>query len=431
MPWIEVETLLPNPDDPPMCWIWQGTQHAVRSERGSSGRCQSSGDRCEVCFGRDFRVRFELPTALSWHMEQTGRPAPPDCADPYYEECDDQGDCDCDSCVGMDEDRSDSDRDGVYGYSYVPPTLVFKGETDLEMPRRGRGGYPAAPTSETYLGLEIEFEAISGSLRNMVEHAHESDLGWCKHDGSLSHGAEFATFPMTYQRVAASSLAQTIEVMRALGARAWQPGSCGLHIHVSTKAFAGRAHMWRFAAAHERMNAQLKRLAGRHSRNWAKWADDVRDPRRDERRALAMERDNIQWPGSWTSHAIDEARRGGSHPAVATKIIADKAFYSDRYLAVNYDPDHSTIELRFWKGSMWPGQILGACAIEDGLVEWTRHMPFAQVRDGLTWQAFTEWAAVNLPESQINHIAILATRRNVARHALPTISVERVENACV
>ena len=300
-----------------------------------------------------------------------------DCA--YYNPCE-SGDCDCchdeDYCSECACSPCDCSPDGIVSYCHKPSAVPFHGSTGnpVHIPCDG-DQWPYAPDDQTYLGLEIEYEAPSDGHSGIPEEWIRAGLGLVSEDGSLSFGAECKTWPMTYGALKASNVENAIQAMRDRGARAWEPGSCGLHCHVSVGAFYSRSHVWRFSKAHDVMRADFRRLAGRKHSSWARWSDD-----RDE-----------SWPSP-------------------EKVIALKAFSTDRYLAVNYTGG-ATIELRFWRGSLERGYVTGVAAITDAMVEWTATLRVADFHKGtVTWDNFRSWGRDNLSPEQnddIQHVAVL------------------------
>lgn len=287
----------------------------------------------------------------------------------------------CDYCTGCCDCSSDSDL--IHDYSYTPSELEFVSLSDSgNLVRQYSSG--RAPDGATYLGLEIETEAVHGSPHEIAEVWSEySPFGYAKHDGSLSDGVECVTHPYTYQALRHADLASTLGRMAKTGARAWGTGTCGLHIHVSRRTFAHRSHMWRFVRALDSFQSELIRLAGRNDSQWASWETDE-------------------------GLAYGKGR--------ATKIVAGKASNGTRYRAINMENRH-TIELRFWRGSLAPHAVYGAAAITDALVQWTRDMPFRQVREGLYFTDFMSWVEENLSDTQYQDIYTLALKRNMPRRA--------------
>ena len=327
----------------------------------------------------------------------------------YHDYCDycEETTCGCDH-------GHDYEAMGIQEYNWKPDTIDFHGDVETQYVTRMRGGYPAAPDAQTYLGLEVECEGVHCGPGELAQVWNDSGLGWVATDGSLTdEGVECKTAPATYGALERRlPLESTLVRLAKVGGRAWGPGHCGLHIHVNRKAFSGRAHAWRFAAAHEAMSTEFRTLSGRQGDEsycqWPKKADSV------EMKVARQTR--IEWFQTRYERAPTDSELSGypewqQDGKRATKVIAGKALNSDRY--VNLNVCEKTIELRFWRGSLRPSHVLGACALADAMVEYTRGMRFPDVRAGITWSKFQTWAAANLPSGQVTRIVNLATLRGV------------------
>ena len=330
----------------------------------------------------------------------------------------------CDGCGYHEDDCECNAEDGeyVHDWDYQPDEILWHGVVDGEHTQRTTRGRSAAhsyrppPDNQPYLGLEIETESMHCSPRDTAEVWTDAGLGWCKTDGSLSsQGVECVSFPHTYERLEADgTLERTLAAMKAVGARAWEPGHCGLHIHVSRPSFTGKAHQWRFAAAHEAMSKELRWMAGRNGEeDYCKWDGTVHLPI-PVAQMSARQLVNYERYGD---------RPWADTPRKATKVIAGKQENEDRYVSVNVT--RGTIELRFWRGSLSPTHVLGAAALADGIQRWARDMSVPTVRRDLpgsqakAWEAFQGWAIDNLPILQVQRIVKLATKRGVP--ALPAL----------
>jgi len=331
----------------------------------------------------------------------------------YCERCDYPScECDCDA----------EDGEYIHSWDYQPESIVWFGMAEGRPSVSETRGldeahrYRPPRDSQPYLGLEIETEAIHGSPRDIATVWTDADLGWCKQDGSLSSsGVECVSYPVTYARLEHDDkLTGVLERIRSAGGRSWEPGHCGLHIHVSRPSFSGKPHQWRFAAAHEAMEKELRKMAGRGDTGYCKWfAAEVEQAIPQPGRRV-YDRD-----GDLVGHVEYQYVK-----QTAKKIIAGKVTSEDRYVSVNVTS--GTIELRFWRGSLSPSHVLGAVALADGMQQWTRDMTMAVVRRDLTaknanaWKAFQTWAIDHLPALQVKRIVKLAVKREV--EVLPALT---------
>jgi hypothetical protein len=89
-----------------------------------------------------------------------------------------------------------------------------------------------------YFGVEIEAEAPQdrGTGTRLIVEAMPPDLFAVKSDGSLSHGAEFVSQPMTLRYAQAIDWSP-FDQLRQQGWRAWDTPTAGFHVHVSRIAF--------------------------------------------------------------------------------------------------------------------------------------------------------------------------------------------------
>lgn len=152
------------------------------------------------------------------------------CRDNCYSRCDDCGRLihDDDVCYVDGEDypycpdcyeRHSSDY--IHNYSYKP-NPVFHGRGTM------------------FFGVELELDK-GGEDDDKAEEilsCTDSDHLYIKHDGSLDDGMELVSHPMTLEYHKNSMPWQDImETAVDLGYRSHQTSTCGLHVHVSRKAF--------------------------------------------------------------------------------------------------------------------------------------------------------------------------------------------------
>lgn len=93
--------------------------------------------------------------------------------------------------------------------------------------------------TEMYFGAEIE-TCGSEETTFAIGLNHTDDIFHCEHDGSLDEGGyEIISQPMTmnYWKLRKEEIGATFNKLIALGQRSDETSCCGLHIHVSRKAF--------------------------------------------------------------------------------------------------------------------------------------------------------------------------------------------------
>ena len=93
-----------------------------------------------------------------------------------------------------------------------------------------------------YFGVELEIDdggECDSSAEVLMDIANQSKtLAYCKHDGSLDDGFEIVTHPMPLDCQLHEMLwAEVLDKAIGMGYLSHQAGTCGLHVHVSRKAF--------------------------------------------------------------------------------------------------------------------------------------------------------------------------------------------------
>lgn len=152
------------------------------------------------------------------------------CRDNYYSTCDDCGRLihDDDACYVDGEDYPYCSecyerhaRNYIHNYSYKPDPVFH-----------GRG--------TMFFGVELELDE-GGEDDDKAEEilsCTDSDHMYIKHDGSLDDGMELVSHPMTLEYHQNSMpWKDIVETAVDLGYRSHQTNTCGLHVHVSRKAF--------------------------------------------------------------------------------------------------------------------------------------------------------------------------------------------------
>jgi hypothetical protein len=334
--------------------------------------CEHCDCECDYCTGGNGctlgRCRKCRCVPANWC--QRCNHACPDCpcATGWCEHCNDEG-----NACGAEHE--------IPGHKHLPTAIKWISDEVVETPVGGACGcdrrngcdrrYPEAPNNKPYLGLEIELEGVDCKPVRLAYLWNRCGLGWAKRDGSLADGVECVTFPITFEALVASDFANLIDEMRKMGARAWDTRTCGLHIHINKAAFTGRAHQWRFAAAHLRMAGHLRTLAGRASTKHSQWPDEY-----NYVNGLHPDHGNYRHP--------------------PTDIIAGKALEADHYSAISMEHPN-TIELRFWRGTTLSAGIMGPAAIESGLFYWSKSLSVREFASGVSWENFLEWTQANRP----------------------------------
>ncbi|KKL12291.1 hypothetical protein LCGC14_2537220, partial [marine sediment metagenome] len=97
-----------------------------------------------------------------------------------------------------------------------------------------------------YLGIELEIEFKSQSPTILID-ATENPYFFLKHDGSICNGAEVVSHPASFKWINDNFEGTWKRVLkvREEGMRSFKTETCGIHIHMSKKAFS-KYHLYKF-----------------------------------------------------------------------------------------------------------------------------------------------------------------------------------------
>lgn len=280
----------------------------------------------------------------------------------------------CDYCDTMRDDDHDfehyddnmddcEDDAGVHGYSYKPNPI-------FHVRNAGRNAilYTPANQSDIFTGIELEVEAGDAPYVELAHTAQEvfGDVAYLKHDGSLNHGFEIVTHPMSLEYARDGIRWDAVRSLAQMGARSAQTSTCGLHIHVNRSWMVKNPTLqYRFMALFYNNVDKWQKLAGRSNSSYAVWDESERQSMLRYARAL---KNGI---GDWN---------GVNH---------------SRYVALNLQGG-STIELRFFKGTLKPSTLLARIeavhAVSNFVRESQYRLPASSVHE---WERFRNWTVIN------------------------------------
>ena len=145
--------------------------------------------------------------------------------------------------------------EGVYEYDYYP-TPLLKGEpSDKELP--------------LYFGVEIEIECVAGETD---EAKNLPNFCYAKEDDSLDNGWEITSSPMTWEWIQEHTKEwEDILSIRKRGYRSYETDTCGMHVHMSKKAFTG-LHLYKFLKLFFENQQFIMKVSRRKKSNMEKWA---------------------------------------------------------------------------------------------------------------------------------------------------------------
>jgi len=264
--------------------------------------------------------------------------------------------CECyyaDGCNNCDFEDEEGNRI-IHDYSYRPDAIFHSTDKNERL----------------FFGIEVELEALTNyqDSSNYAYRLEGMELAYLKQDGSLNHGFEIVTHPMSHDfyKNEASELWDTLENLRTTyRVKSWDTTTCGLHIHISRTGFNGGAHMHRFLNLVYSNQNFYETLAGRNSSSWAKF-DDVymQYHERDAEGNRILDADD----NYVTSSKRDLMSKLGNHS-------------TDRYSAVNTN-NRETLEMRIFRGTVNGNTIKSQLDLAHASVEYTRNLSVKDVREG-------------------------------------------------
>ncbi len=196
-------------------------------------------------------------------------------------------------CPDCFDARRDSDT-GIFHYDYQPDFVLY-GKGDL------------------HFGIELEIE-FNNKDSSLLLDAAEHDYFFVKHDGSINDGAEVVSHPATFSWIN-EHFKETwgkVLALREKGMRSYRTETCGIHIHLSKKAFT-RFHLYKFLRFIRENCAFVEQISQRINGNLDQWASL-----------------------SSTESILRQARTRST---------------DERYVAVNLG-NHNTIEIRIFRGNL-------------------------------------------------------------------------------
>lgn len=252
----------------------------------------------------------------------------------------------------------------LHGYSYKPSSWQPRGE------------YPA----QALLGWELE---LDGDVTQIIDAALTSTSNimgqyiFAKEDGSVPDGCELVSHPATLDWITDnfdySGMFESLEYVDEIGTTS----ETGLHVHVSRNAFhRGRqfsiSHRFAWLSFIYASAVQCSQIGRRNPNGWARITCNHHRRTRNVSQWWQIERDC----------ADCYSLRG--------KAESDR-WLGSRYVAVNAC-NSRTYELRFPRSTTNASTFAGTLQFVDATVEYTRGLGTSQLRNGLRWSAFMNWA---------------------------------------
>lgn len=327
--------------------------------RATEGHCRYCTRFCPICsqwFSREAYSAHHSATAFNGC---TCAECSRGCANRHYQ--DERATFDNERVYfeDLDDDSDDSDNEANSGYS------CYSGYFEADRPVRIHSyNYKPTPVfhgkGPTYLGCELEIHATNRAA--MIAESGMGSLAYLKADGSVSDGFEIVTHPMSYPWAMRKFPWEVLPRLAQVGA--YPSDDCGMHLHVSRKAFTGgvkkgsfgQTHAYRWLSWFYRNKVSISAIARRESTQWASF------------------------------YRTDSDKKDMKH-------LACNGTGNNRYMAVN-TTNRTTYEVRVFASSLDKQEIQAAMGLVAGSVEYTRKLTSHQIlTDGaFGWGKFMDWA---------------------------------------
>lgn len=228
----------------------------------------------------------------------------------------------------------------------------------------------------------MELEVDEGGENN--DNAQEivnimDDFIYIKHDGSLDDGFEIVSHPATleYHREVAN-WEEALEKLRELGYKSHNTETCGLHVHMSRKAFGSSEteqdlNIMKLLYLVEKFWDKMKKFSRRTETQLNKWA---------ARYGL--------------TDSLDE--------------LLDTAKYSGRYHAINLQP-RCTVEIRLFRGTLKYNTFIATLEFCQYLYDTVMANDIEELQQ-MTWNDFVK----AIPEDY-QELLIYLDERNLINHS--------------
>ncbi len=217
-------------------------------------------------------------------------------------------------------------------------------------------------TGPRYFGVELEIDGAgenhdrAGQLMEIANTAR--DLAYCKHDGSLDCGFEIVTHPMTLEYHMQTMPWEAIcEEAVEMGYTSHMAGTCGLHVHVSRKAFG------QTEAEQDLVIARILYFVEHH------WEELLKFSRRTRRQLE-------QWA----------ARYGYKEQPSEILEHAKTGRHQGRYTCINLT-NYDTIEFRMFRGTLKYNTLIATLQLVDRICDVALYMSDDEVKN-MAWSTF-------------------------------------------
>ena len=264
-----------------------------------------NASRCECC-GRWF-LSHDFTTV---HTDSDDA----DCTEEWCSDCVDEHATYCERCHTYHSDNCDcpncADIGRINGYSFKPSPQFKHMEGEV------------VNSSTLYYGVEDETEGSGYEPERFARMLGETtEEVYCKHDGSLNNGAEVVTHPCTLRYHLESDMWERVaEAGKMYNMKSHDTTTCGLHVHISRKAFEGvEDYEEKLTLAYDRFRGYWK--------------------------AISRRRDGVS---RWSAFLSEKRGEKTNTKVSEVKMKKDR---HDRYQAVNLC-NSNTVEIRIFRGTL-------------------------------------------------------------------------------
>lgn len=313
---------------------------------------------CEGCYDNDYFTCPECGEIVHTDYSHEAPNGDYYCEDCFSEQC--TYCADCGEAVWNDETYYDDDNDEYLcercynRRTYNEIIMGYHEFSDWELQQTGNETkYSLVP-----MGFELEVEKAGSNVEcgKMALQCREilGNLAVYERDGSLNHGFEMITQPMTYDywmNGANDKITETLSLLKDSGYKSHDTDTCGLHIHVGRESLATSTRSTddvidNIILIMETFKAELTAFSRRRSSQINRWA-----------KFLTSETDEV------SLNYVKQLKTG-----------------EDRYTALNLRKS-GTIEFRIFKGSLIKETVYASLELVKNIVNIAKYEDL----DGLTW----------------------------------------------
>ena len=308
---------------------------------------------CPDCLDSMTEICADCGTCF-WHRDNcntAASPLCPDCYDRKYTRC-----TRCGRLISLDECWYPYDNDDPYCSDcctdienspihdyYFKPRPIFYG------------------TGPRFFGVELEIDEAgedSDNARRLLAIANQKhSFAYCKHDGSLDDGFEIVTHPLSLEyQLHEMPWDEVLHEAVSMGYLSHQAGTCGLHVHVSRKAFG------------DSYDAQDSAIARVLFFVECHWRELLRFSRRTQRQL-------DQWAAQYGYR---------DHPGEMLEHV--KKGSNSRYTCVNLT-NCDTIEFRMFRGTLKLNTFIATLQMVNRICDAAIFLSDDELRD-LSWSSF-------------------------------------------